>query len=81
MSPLSRNRRYLGLSAPAESPGVPHLPVLDKLGPRTQTRAVRKVFVQKRCRHGGNHQGTGALWSPGQQEESPFIQILHHVSL
>lgn len=58
---------HLGVSIPADCSGVPHLPVLDKFGPGTQAGSVRKVLIQKRSRHGWNHQGTGTLWTSGQE--------------
>lgn len=58
---------HLGLRTPADGPSVPHLPVLDKLGPRTKSSSIREVLIQKCCGHGWNYQGAGPLWPSAKQ--------------
>lgn len=68
---------YLSVRTPGDSTSVPHLPVLNKLGPRTQPGSIRKVLIQECSCHGWNHQGTRTLWTPEQEIKSIYLQFFY----
>lgn len=73
MSAQERIRLYLGFSIPAHCSRVPHLPVLNELGPRAEPGSIGKVLIQKCSRHGWNHKRTGSFWTPGCEKKKLFF--------